>query len=87
MILKLRRKFMIIVNLLDVKVILKDGKMIITNLYVKPADAHQYLQSLSCYPYHCKKSIPDSQALCLDKICSNNAFFHQRCNELETLVT
>ena len=34
-------------------------------------------------PYHCKKSIPYSQALRLNRICSNNAFFDQRCNELE----
>ena len=39
---------------LDVKVILKDGK-IITDLYVKPTGTHQYLDSSSCYPYHCKK--------------------------------
>ena len=30
-----------------------------------------------------QKSIPYSQALCLNRICSNNAFFDQRCNELE----
>ena len=42
------------VNSLDVKVILKDGK-IITDLYVKPTDNHQYLDSSSCHPYHYKK--------------------------------
>ena len=42
------------VNFLDVKVIMKDGK-IITDLYVKPTDTHQYLDSSSCHPYHCKK--------------------------------
>ena len=45
------------VNFLDVKVIMKDGK-IITDLYVKPTETHQYLDSSSCHPYHCKKSIP-----------------------------
>ena len=70
------------VNFLDVKVIMKDGE-IITDLYVKPTDTHQYLDSSSCHPYHCKKSIPYSQALRLNRICSNNAFFDQRCNELE----
>ena len=39
---------------LDVKVIMKDGN-IITDLYVKPTDTHQYLDSSSCHPYHCKK--------------------------------
>ena len=41
------------VNFVDVKVIIKDGK-IITDLYVKPTDSHQYLDSSSCHPYHCK---------------------------------
>ena len=63
---------------------MKDGK-IITEFYLKPTDTHQYLDSSSCHPYHCKKSIPYSQAMCLNRIwiCSNNAFFDQRCNELE----
>ena len=42
------------VSFLDVKVILKDGK-IITDLYVKPTGTHQYLDFSSWYPYHCKK--------------------------------
>ena len=62
------------VNFLDVKVTTKDGK-IITDLYVKFTDSHQHLGSSSCHPYHCKKSIPYSQALRLNRICSNNAFF------------
>ena len=33
--------------------------------------------------YNCKKSIPYSQALRLNRICCNNAFFDQRCHELE----
>ena len=66
----------------DVKVIMKDGE-IITDLYVKPTDTHQYLDSSSCHPYHCKKSIPYSQALRFNRICSNNVFFDQRYNELE----
>ena len=70
------------VNFLDVKAIMKDGK-IITDLYVKPTDTYQYLDSLSCHPYHCKKGIPYSQALHHNRICSNNAFFDHRCNELE----
>ena len=70
------------VNFLDVKVIMKDRK-IVTDLYVQPTGTHQCLDSSSCYPYHCKKSIPYSQALHLNRICPNDAFFDQRCNELE----
>ena len=70
------------INSLDVKVILKDRKIMI-HLFVKPTDNHQYLDSSSCQPYQCKKYIPYRQALCLNRIYSNNAFFDQRCNELE----
>ena len=70
------------VNFQDVKVIMKDGK-IITDLHVKPTDTHQYLNSSPCNPYHCKKSIPYSQALRINRIYSNNYFFDQGCNELE----
>ena len=38
---------------------------------------------MSCHPYHCKKSISYSQVLRLNRICSNNAFFDQKCNELK----
>ena len=26
-----------------------------TDLFVKPADMHQFLDPISCHPYHCKK--------------------------------
>ena len=42
------------VNFLDVKVIMKDGR-IIADLYVKPTDTHQDLDSSSCHPYRYKK--------------------------------
>ena len=46
-----------------------------TDLYVKPTDSHQYLVSLSCHPYHCKKEIPYNQAFCLIRICSDPKSF------------
>ena len=59
-----------------------DG-IIETDLYMKPTDSHQYLLSSSCHPFYCKKGIPYSQALRLNRICSNNEFFDKRCNDLE----
>ena len=56
------------INFLDVTVSLVGGN-ITTDLYVKPTDSHQYLHSSSCHPYHCKKGIPYSQALHLNRIC------------------
>ena len=56
---------------LDVTVFITEG-IIETDLYAKPTDSHQYLLSSSCYPFYCKKGIPYSQALRLNRICSNN---------------
>ena len=50
------------INFLDVTVSLIEG-VIEIDLFVKPTDSHQYLQSSSCHPFHCKKGIPYSQAL------------------------
>ena len=70
------------INFLNVTVSLIDGQ-IETDLYVKPTDSHQYLHSSFCYLYHCKKSIPYSQALRLNRIYSKNNFFGILCNNLE----
>ena len=70
------------INFPDVTVI-KKGNQLVTDLYIKPTDTHQYLHASSCHVSHCKKSIPFSQALRLNRICSENAFFDKRCNELE----
>ena len=70
------------INFLDVTVSLTGGKTT-TDLYVKAADSHQYLHSSSCHPYHCKKRIPYSQALRLNRICSDPISFDRRCNDLE----
>lgn len=70
------------VEFLDVRVIRHEGKLI-TDLYVKPTDTHQYLHASSCHVYHSKRSIPYSQALRLNRICSEPQFFDQRCNQLE----
>ena len=70
------------INFLNVSVSFTDGK-IITDLYVKATDNHQYLHSSSCPPYHCKKGIPYSQALRLNRNCSDPISFDRRCNNLE----
>ena len=70
------------INFLDVTVYLVNGK-IKTDLYVKPTDTHQYLHSSSCHPYHCKKRIPYSQTLCLNRICSYSRTFDRICSDLE----
>ena len=54
------------INILDVLVTLKEG-IIKTHLYVTSLDNHQYLETFSCHPFHCKKTIPYSQVLRLNR--------------------
>ena len=70
------------INFLDVSVSKKDNQLV-TDLYIKPTDTHQYLHASSCHVYHSKKSIPHSKALHLKRICSENSSYDKRCNELE----
>ena len=76
------------INFLDVNVRLV-GVDLITDLFVKPTNTHQlqatrYNQDTSSsHPYHCKKGIPYSQAVKLNRICSDNKNFDKRCNDLE----
>ena len=62
------------IHFLDVQVILENNE-ISTDLYVKETDLHQYLHQSSCHPCYCVKSILNSQALRLNRICSNNIFY------------
>ena len=70
------------VNFLDVIIKLIGGELK-TDLFVKPTDTHQFLDPISSHFYHCKKRIPYSQALGLNKICSDNETFDRPCNDLE----
>ena len=69
------------INFLNLTVIKMDNQLV-TDLYVKPTNTHQYLHASSYHVSHFKKSIPFSQALRLNRICSENAFFDKQCNEL-----
>ena len=71
------------VNFLDVEITHNNG-VLSTDLFVKPTDTHQFLDPTSCHHYHCKKGIPCSQTLRLNRICSDSNNFDKRCNELES---
>ena len=73
------------INFLDAPVSHVEG-VIETDVHVKPTDSHQYLQSSWCHLFHCKKGIPYSQALRLNRICSETNSFDKRCNDLERFL-
>ena len=73
------------VPFLDVMVSLHNG-MIETDLFTKPTDKHRHVISSSCHPHHTKKAISFSLALRLRRICSTDAKFKHRINELKTYV-
>ena len=58
----LKIKLSCTVIFLDLNVSLRNGA-IHTDLFIKPADGHQYLHYQSSHPLHIKTSIPYSQAL------------------------
>ena len=54
--------------------------------YIESKDTHQYLELSSCHLYHSKKSVPYNQAHRSKRICSEDTFFDNRCNQLECLL-
>ena len=87
---QLSQKYLIVVTILKIFpyfwTIIYNHDIIYRSLYVKPADGHQYLQSSLCRPFHCKKGIPHSQDLRLNRICSDIKYFDKRCNDLERFL-
>ena len=68
------------INFLDVNLRLVEGELT-TDLFVKPTNTHQ-----SSHGYHCKKGIPCSRTLRLNRIRSDNKSFDKRCNNLGWLM-
>ena len=69
------------VNFLDTTVKILD-KCIITDLYSKPTDAHNYLLYKSAHPRKCKDSIPYSQFLRIRRICTRTEDYDKHVIEL-----
>ena len=61
---------------------MKVGLLIILNIYIY-IYIYIYIHICSCHVFHSKKSIPFSQALRFNRICSENAFFDKICSEPE----
>ena len=61
------------VNFLVVEVT-RSGSKLLTDLYIKPTDTHQYLELSSSHLYHSKKSIPYSQPLRFNRFAQKICF-------------
>ena len=71
------------INFLDLVIKLADGK-IVTDLYCKSTDTHQYLHYDSCHAEHIKRSIVFSQTLRLKRICSQKSDLNSHVKELKS---
>ena len=69
------------INFLDTTVKIIDNR-IITDLYTKPTDSHNFLLFTSAHPKKCKQSIPFSQYLRIRRICSRLDDFDKHMKEL-----
>ena len=67
---------------LDILIIKEDSK-IITDLYSKPTDTHQYLDFRSCHPSHTKRNIPFNLARRICTIVKDLNLRDKRLKELE----
>ena len=70
------------ISFLDEFIKIKEGK-IITDLYCKPADSHQYLHYDSCHADHIKKSIIFSKTHRLKRICFEKNDLNVHVEDLE----
>ena len=70
------------ISFLDVS-LRKKNNQLVTDLYIKSIDTHQYLDATSCQVYDSKRSIHYSEALRLNRVCSESLSYNKCCNELE----
>ena len=71
------------INFLDVNISLSNGHLM-TNMYVKPADCHQYLDYSSSHPNHIKRSIVYSQFLRARMLCSLESDFLKHYTKMKS---
>ena len=58
------------------------GDRIHASIHYKATDTHSYLHYDSSHPCHCKEGLPYSQLLCLRRICSDQADFLNKPQEM-----
>ena len=70
---------------LDLIVGLIGGEFMI-DLFAKPANTRQFLNPSFSHPYHCKKDIPYSQSLRLNRVFSDNERFDKSFDDLKSCL-
>ena len=71
------------VSFLDVIVKKSDGNLI-TDLYIKPTDRHQYLHYTSSHPDHIKRSIIYSQCLRVRRVCNKDEDYRHHLDNMKS---
>ena len=67
--------------------IIKEGAKIITDLYCKETDTHQYLDFRSCHPSHTKRNIPFNMARRICTIVTDGNLRAKRLQELRVYLS
>ncbi|VDI10661.1 Hypothetical predicted protein [Mytilus galloprovincialis] len=70
----------------DINIIKEEEEEIITDLYCKPTDTHQYLDFRSCHPSHTKRNIPFNLARRICTIVINLELRDKRLQELKNYL-
>ena len=71
------------INFLDVDINLSNGHLM-TNVYIKTTDCHQYLDYSSSHPNHTKRSRVYSQSLKVRRLCSLESDFLKHCSKMKS---
>ena len=69
----------------DVNINLSNGHLM-TNMYVKPTDCHQYLDYSSSHPNHIKRFIVYSQSIRARRLCSFESDFLKHCSKMKSWI-
>ena len=76
------------INFSDVLISKNDNESsLVTSLFTKSTDSHQYLHATSCHRSVYKKTIPYGQAIRMKRICSNEVDLQRKLLDLESLLT
>lgn len=70
------------ISFLDI-VLTKQDEVIMTDVYYKPTDTHQYLHFNSCHPRHTKRAIPYNLSRRICTIVNDESVKIQRLQELK----